>query len=59
MFFDTVKDEARQLDKYYEITRYPSFLPNGIPAEAFDKVDADRSIELAQGVVEFVVERLV
>ena len=59
MFFDTVKDEARQLDKYYEITRYPTFLPSGIPSEAFDCIDADRSIELAQGVVEFVRERLV
>ena len=58
MFFDTVKSEARQLDKYYEITRYPSFLPSGIPSEAFDKVDADRSIELAQGVVDFVRERI-
>ena len=58
MFFDTVKDEARQLDKYYEITRYPSYLPSGIPSEAFDKVDADRSIELAQGVVDFVRERI-
>ncbi|MCH7606468.1 MAG: HEPN domain-containing protein [Chloroflexi bacterium] len=58
LFFDTVKDEARQLDKYYEITRYPSFLPSGIPSEAFDKIDADRSIELAQGVIDFVGERL-
>lgn len=59
LFFDTVKNEARQLDKYYEITRYPSFLPSGIPSEAFDKIDADRSIELAQGVLDFVKERLV
>ncbi|MCI0787926.1 MAG: HEPN domain-containing protein, partial [Chloroflexi bacterium] len=58
MFFDTVKDEARQLDKYYEITRYPTYLPSGIPSEAFDRIDADRSIELAQGVVEFVRERI-
>ena len=58
MFFDTVKSEARQLDKYYEITRYPSYLPSGIPSEAFDRVDADRSIELAQGVVDFVRERI-
>ena len=27
-------------------------------AEAFDKIDADRSIELAQAVVDFVGERL-
>ena len=37
MFFDTIKSEARQLDKYYEITRYPLHLPGGIPSEAFDQ----------------------
>jgi len=58
MFFDTVKSEARQLDKYYYITRYPEFLPGGTPSEAFDRVDADRAIELSQVVLEFVRERL-
>ena len=58
MFFDTVKSEARQLDKYYYITRYPEFLPGGISSEAFDREDADRAIELSQTVVEFVRERL-
>ena len=58
MFFDTIKSDARQLDKYYAITRCPEFLPNGIPSEAFDRVDADRAIELSQIVVEFVRERL-
>jgi HEPN domain-containing protein len=58
MFFDTIKSDARQLDKYYAITRYPGFLPSGIPSEAFDRVDADRAIELSQIVVEFVRERL-
>ncbi len=58
MFFDTVKSDAQQLDKYYYITRYPEFLPGGIPSEAFDRVDADRAIELSQTVVGFVKERL-
>ncbi len=58
MFFDTVKDDARQLDKYYEITRYPGYLPSGISSEAFDMIDADRAIELAQTVVAFVSERV-
>ena len=58
MMFDTIKSEAGQLDKYFEITRYPSFLPGGIPSEAFDKVDADRSIDLSQRVVAFVKERV-
>lgn len=58
MMFDTIKSEARQLDKYYEITRYPGFLPGGIPSEAFDQDDADRSIHLSKQVLGFVEERI-
>lgn len=58
MFFDTIKSEARQLDKYYSITRYPEFLPGGIPSEAFDRVDADRAVDLSKIVVDFVRERV-
>ena len=58
MMFDILKSDARQLDKYYEITRYPGFLPEGIPSEAFDRVDADRSIQLSTMVVYFVKERI-
>ncbi len=58
MMFDTVKSEARQLDKYHYITRYPEFLPSGASFEAFDEVDADRSIFLSDMVVEFVRERM-
>lgn len=58
MMFDTIKSIARQLDKYFEMTRYPSYLPGGIPSEAFDGVDADRSIELSQQVVDFVKGRI-
>ena len=58
MFFDTIKSDARQLDKYYDITRYPAYLPGGIPSEAFDSVDADRAMELAKIVLEFVRERV-
>ena len=58
MYFDTIKADARQLDKYYEVTRYPAHLPGGIPAEAFDEVDADRAIALAGIVVDFVSQRI-
>ena len=58
MFFDTVKSEARQLDKYYEITRYPGYLPGGISSEAFDDIDAERALFLGNIVVDFVKERL-
>ena len=57
--FDVVKSDARQLDKYYEITRYPSYLPGGIPSEAFNRDDADRAIYLAQEVLGFVRERII
>ena len=59
MFFDTIKSEARQLDKYYELTRYPEFLPGGICSEAFDVNDADRAYELSGFVVGFVKERII
>ena len=58
MMFDTIEGQARQLDKYYETTRYPGFLPGGICSEAFDQDDADRSIYLSTQVVEFVKERM-
>ena len=58
MFFDTIKSEARQLDKYFEITRYPGFLPGGICSEAFEDADAERALFLGGLVVDFVKERL-
>ena len=58
MMFDVLKSDARQLDKYFEITRYPYYLPSGIPSEAFDRIDADRSIDLSQRVLQFVEERM-
>lgn len=58
MFFDTVKSEARQLDKYHEITRYPGYLPGGISSEAFDDNDSERALYLSGVVVDFVKERL-
>ena len=58
MFFDTVKSEARQLDKYYYITRYPEFLPSGTSHDAFQAEDSERAIELSKTIVEFVAERV-
>ncbi len=59
MMFDTVKAEARQLDKYHYITRYPEYLPSGTCSEAFDAIDSKRSIELSKQVVDFARERIV
>ena len=58
MMFDVLKSRAVFLDKYYSLTRYPSYLPGGIPADVFDELEAQRAIELAQEVVAFVKERI-
>jgi HEPN domain-containing protein len=39
---ERIRREAATLDKYYIPTRYPNGLPGGIPAEAFEKRDADK-----------------
>jgi len=36
----------------------PESLPGGIPAEAFDAVDAERAIELAKQTINFVKKKL-
>jgi HEPN domain-containing protein len=51
--------KAAPLDKYYITTRYPNGLPDGIPAEAFDAVDAEHALELTKQVIAFVQTRLV
>lgn len=56
--FAELKTSAAPLDKYYIPTRYPNGLPDGIPAEAFDAVDADRALELTMGVITFLETRL-
>ena len=58
MLFDVLKPRAIFLDKYYNLTRYPNYLPGGTPAEVFDDLEAERAIELAEEVVTFVKERL-
>lgn len=55
--FETLKRKAASLDKYYIPTRYPNGLPGGIPAEAFDKDDAQKAISLAETVLLFVKEK--
>ena len=58
MLFDVLKSRAIYLDKYYNLTRYPNYLPGGIPSDAFDDLEAERAIELAAEVLTFVQERL-
>ncbi len=54
LMFDVIKSLAVLLDKYHDLTRYPHLLPGGIPAEAYDDVDAERAIYIAEEVISFV-----
>ena len=57
--FDVLKSEAMLLDKHYLGTRYPSSLPGGVPAEAYDGHDSARALEIARNALAFVRELLV
>ena len=57
--FDFIKSVAGLLDKYYLGARYPSGLPGGVPAEAFDGYDSARALEIARDVQRFVGDKLV
>lgn len=46
------------LDKYYIPTRYPDSLPGGIPAEAFDRWDAERAVQMAEAIIAHVRDRI-
>mgnify|MGYP001430402303 CR=1 FL=1 len=54
MMFDVIKSQAVLLDKYYDLTRYPHLLPGGISAEAYDSIDGERAIHIADQVIDFV-----
>jgi HEPN domain-containing protein len=56
--FDFIKSVAGLLDKHYLGARYPSTLPGGVPAEAYERQDAERALEIARDVRRFVEERL-
>ena len=56
--FDLVKSTAALLDKHYLGARYPSSLPGGVPAEAYDGVDSERALEIAGDVLAAVEQRL-
>ncbi len=56
--FDFIKSVAGLLDKHYFGARYPSGLPGGVPAEAFDRHDSARALEIARDVLQFVRGRV-
>ena len=57
--FEVIKSMAVLLDKYHDLTRYPHLLPGGIPAEAYDEVDAERAIYIGGEVISFVKVQMV
>ena len=49
--FDLVKSVAALLDRHYLGARYPTTLPGGVPAEAYEQLDANRALEIAEDVL--------
>ena len=56
--FELAMTEAVLLDKHYLGARYPSGLPGGVPAEAYDGRDSERALEIARSVRRFVELRM-
>jgi HEPN domain-containing protein len=56
--FDLIKTVAVLLDKHFLGARYPTALPGGVPADAYEAADAGRALEIAGDVRRFVDERL-
>jgi len=52
------KKDWRLLDSFYVPTRYPNGIPDGVPAEVYNKKSAQEAVELAKDVVSFVEDRL-
>ena len=46
-------DGAKELDKHYVPTRYPSGFERGAPVDFYTRAEAERAIQHAEGIVEF------
>ncbi|MEW6744710.1 MAG: HEPN domain-containing protein [Planctomycetota bacterium] len=49
--FSHLKQKVAFLDRYYIPTRYPNGLPDGIPAEAFRRQDAEDAMTTAEALL--------
>ena len=56
--FEAIRPVAILLDKHTLGARYPTTLPGGVPAEAYDATDAERALEIAGEVLGFVEGRV-
>lgn len=52
--FTTLINEISILDSYYIPTRYPNGLPEGIPADVFNRDAAEKAFSLAKSTVHLV-----
>ncbi len=55
---DNLADEISVLDGYYIPTRYPNGLPDGIPAQVYNRKSAEDALQLAEKTVEFAKKLL-
>ena len=46
-------DKAKELDRHYIPTRYPSFHPEGAPLDYYTEEDAKRAVKYAGEIVEY------
>ena len=55
--FEAIRPMAILLDKHDLGARYPTTIPGGVPAEAYDATDSERALEIAGDVLAFVEGR--
>jgi HEPN domain-containing protein len=55
---DRVSSAAKALDKHYIPARYPSAHPAGAPGDSYTRAEAERALDEAREVLDFVRSRL-
>ncbi len=56
--FEDLINKISILDSYYIPTRYPNGLPEGIPAEIFNRDAAENAYKLAETTVQIIIDYL-
>lgn len=56
--FEGLKNKISILDSYYIPTRYPNGLPEGIPAEIFNREAAEGAYKLVETTVQIIIDYL-
>jgi HEPN domain-containing protein len=55
---DRVSNAAKALDKHYIPARYPNAHPAGAPGDSYTRAEAERALDEAREVLDFVRSRL-